>query len=174
MANADPYCAAPGYLNKMAQKIMAEKYSEQAARLRESFAARYDPTPFSNRFLSGPSLDYIFSKINRQDLGDLNIVEEIISFIVRWDAEQGFDGTESMLERARYTMLKEISLKVDEVGRCSHRGHQQRDERILSGDASCERFLHTERGFDEKRRRGQSEELHRRGHAVSCFQHTII
>ena len=113
MANADPYCAAPGYLNKMAQKIMAEKYSEQAARLRESFAARYDPTPFSNRFLSGPSLDYIFSKINRQDLGDLNIVEEIISFIVRWDAEQGFDGTESMLERARYTMLKEISLKVE-------------------------------------------------------------
>ena len=43
----------------------------------------------------------------------MNVVEEIISFVVRWDAERGFDGTEKMLEEARNTLLREISLKAE-------------------------------------------------------------
>ena len=113
LANADPYCAAPRHLNMMAKKIMAQKYAEQAGRLRESFAARYEPTEFSDKFLTGASIDHVFSKLNRQDLGDLNVVEEIIAFIVRWDAERGFDGTDKMVEDARNTFLREISLKAE-------------------------------------------------------------
>ena len=111
LANADPYCAAPRHLNMTVKKMMAKKYSEQAERLRESFAARYEPTDFSDKFLT--SLNHVFSKLNRQDLGDMNVVEEIISFVVRWDAERGFDGTEKMLEEARNTLLREISLKAE-------------------------------------------------------------
>ena len=113
LANADPYCAAPRHLNMTVKKMMAKKYSEQAERLRESFAARYEPTDFSDKFLTGISLNHVFSKLNRQDLGDMNVVEEIISFVVRWDAERGFDGTEKMLEEARNTLLREISLKAE-------------------------------------------------------------
>lgn len=113
LANADPYCAAPRHLNMMAKKIMAQKYTEQAGRLRESFAARYKPTEFSDKFLTGASIDRVFSKLSRQDLGDMNVVEEIISFVVRWDAERGFDGTDKMVEEARNAFLREISLKAE-------------------------------------------------------------
>lgn len=113
LANADPYCAAPRHLNSAARQIMAERYSAQADKLRKSFAEKYEPTDFSDRFLTGVSVDHIFSKLNRQDLADLDVVEEIISFVVEWDSKEGFDGTENMLERARTKLLRDISRKAE-------------------------------------------------------------
>ena len=43
----------------------------------------------------------------------MNVVEEIIAFIVRWDAERGFDGTDEMVEEARYVLLREFSLMAE-------------------------------------------------------------
>ena len=66
------------------------KFRKDMKKVRGKFDARYKESAFSKDFLGDTNLSQLFRVLMDTDMGDLNLAEEIIAFVVRYDDVTGY------------------------------------------------------------------------------------
>jgi len=69
---------------------LVDKFREDMKKVRGKFEARYKESAFSKDFLGDANLSQLFRVLMDTDMGDLNLAEEVIAFVVRYDDVTGY------------------------------------------------------------------------------------
>ena len=99
------------------KNTLVAKYSLDMNTIREKFNENYKPSDFSNDFLADGNLSALLQELSGIDLGNLNLTERIIAFIITHDAKTGYpkdpDKRQGALQEARREFKRTVSRKAD-------------------------------------------------------------
>ena len=100
------------------ENTLVAKYKVDMASIRKRFSSRYKASDFSNDFLSDDNLSALLQHLSGVELGDIDLAESIISFVVGYDEGTGYPKSKEKrheaLKIAREQFKRRIARTADD------------------------------------------------------------